>query len=93
MIVAEYIRVRSAVPGGPLHEVDVPPLWVERHPDRYEVVDSDPVATQRPASHFPGAVSVKNSARTVRVRSAKKRATSPGEDSNAPSVGLPKEEN
>lgn len=88
-----FVRVRSAVPGGPLHEVDVPLLWVERHPGRYEVIDSEPVATQRPASHFPGAVPVKHSARPERVRSAKKRANSPGEDSNAPSVGLPKEEN
>lgn len=88
-----FVRVRSTVPGGPLHEVDVPQLWVERHPDRYEVIDSEPVATQRPASHFPGTVPAKSSARTKRVRSAKKRATSPGEDSNAPSEGLTPEEN
>jgi len=88
-----FVRVRSAVPGGPMHEVDVPVLWVERHPDRYEVIDKEPVATQRPASHFPGTVPVKHSARVKRAKSAKKQASSPGEDSSAPSEGLPKEEN
>ena len=88
-----FVRVKSAVAGGPLHEFDVPLLWVERHPNRYEVVDKEPVAKQRPDSHFPGTAPVKNSARSKRVRPAKKRASSPGEDSNAPSAGLPKEEN
>lgn len=86
-----FVRVKHAVPGGPLHEFDVPQSWVERHPDRYEVVDKEPVATQRPASHFPGMVP-KSSTRSKRVKPAKKRASSPGEDSNAPSEGLPKEE-
>lgn len=72
-----FVRVRSAIPGGPLHEVDVPLSWVERRPDRYEVIDSEPVATQRPASHFPGTVPVKSSARPKRAKSAKKQATSP----------------
>lgn len=72
-----FVRVRSAVPGGPLHEVDVPQSWVERHPDRYKVIDSEPVATQRPASHFPGTVPVKSSARPKRAKSAKKQTTSP----------------
>ena len=90
---ADFVRVRSAVPGGPLHEVDVPLSWVERHPDRYEVIDSEPVATQRPASHFSGTVPVKSSARPKRAKSAKKQTTSPGEDSNAPSEGLTPEEN
>lgn len=77
-----FIRVRSAVPGGPLHEVDVPLSWVERHPDRYEVIDSEPVATQRPASHFPGTVPVKSSARPKRAKSAKKQTTSPGSEAD-----------
>lgn len=72
-----FVRVRSAVPRGPLHEVDVPLSWVERHPDRYEVIDSEPVATQRPASHFPGTVPVKSSARPKRAKSAKQQTTSP----------------
>ncbi len=72
-----FIRVRCAVPGWPLHEMDVPLSWVERHPDRYEVIDSEPVATQRPASHFPGTVPVKSSARPKRAKSAKKQTTSP----------------
>lgn len=79
-----FVRVRSKVPGHPLHEFDVPTLWVDRHPDRFEVIDKKPVATQRPASHIPGAVKA--------PKPAKKRAHSPGEDSIAPSVGLPKEE-
>lgn len=70
-----FVRVRGATPGDPLHEFDVPTLMVERHPDRYKVVDPKPVPQMRPASYFSGVVPVKP---------AKKRVPSPGEDSIAP---------
>ena len=90
---AEFLRVRSKVPGHPLHEFDVPTSWVGRHPDRYEVIDSKPVAKQRPASHIPGVVVAEPVTPAPKsAKPAKKRANSPGEDSIAPSEGLPKEE-
>lgn len=80
-----FIRVRSAVPGGPLHEFDIPVATFERHPDRYKVIDMEPVAKQRPASHIPG---------VVKASKPRKAATKTGENKNAPSAGLtPEEEN
>lgn len=80
----EFIRVRSAVPGGPLHEFDIPQVTFDRHPDRYKVIDKKPVAKQRPASHISGVVKA----------SKPKRAPKTGEDKIAPSAGLtPEEEN
>jgi hypothetical protein len=49
-----FVRVRSARPGAAQHEFDVPTVEVERHPDRYKVVDKKPVAKQRPASFVSG---------------------------------------
>ena len=73
-----FIRVRSAIPGGPLHEFDIPIVTFDRHRDRYKVIDKKPVAKQRPASHIPGVVV----------------ASKTGEDKIAPSEGLtPEEEN
>ena len=49
----EFIRVRGKTIGDPLHEFDVPAAMVERHPDRYKVIDKKPVPRQRPASFLP----------------------------------------
>lgn len=82
----EFVRVRSKIPGHPLHEFDIPILTLDRLPGRYEVVDPKPVAKQRPASHVPGVVEA--------PKPVKRRATKTGEDKNAPSAGLtPEEEN
>lgn len=77
----EFVRVRSARPGDPLHEFDVPTLWIKRFPGRYEVLDAEPVDRVRPASHIPGTVPMV----TVRRRSkrAKKRALEFGEPVHA----------
>ncbi len=90
---AEFIRVRSAIPGGPLHEFDIPVVTFDRHPDRYKVIDKKPVAKQRPASHISGVV--KSAPENPTPKSVKpERAPKTGEDTNAPSEGLiPKEEN
>lgn len=86
-----FIRVRSAVPCGPLHEFDIPVVTLERHPDRYKVIDKKPVAKQRPASHIPGVVTAPSPKRATKP--ARKRAKT-GENKNAPSAGLtPEEEN
>jgi hypothetical protein len=77
-----FIRVRSARPGAALHEFDAPLIEVERHPDRYKVVDKKPVAAQRPASHISGVVKA----------SKPKRAIKTGEDSDSPSEGTNPEE-
>lgn len=70
----DFIRVRGKTIGDPLHEFDVPAQAVERHPDRYKVVDKKPVPHQRPASFIPGTLG----------NPAKKRDIKPGEDSTAP---------
>lgn len=77
----KFLRVRGARAGDPLHEFDVPTSRVERHPDRYEVINIEPVAAQRPVSYISG----------VRTPPAV-RETKPGEDSTAPSEGPPQEE-
>lgn len=90
-----FVRVRGARPGDPLHEFDVPLSWARSHADRYEVIDSEPVAAQRPASHVPGVVlapELSTLAQEPSVKPARKRAPSPGENSIAPSAGVPKEE-
>lgn len=90
----EFIRVRGARPGDPLHEYDVPVVTYERDPDRYKVIDKEPVAKQRPASHVSGVVA--EPARKPARKRAKPRRAAPksGEDKIAPSVGLtPEEEN
>ena len=80
-----FVRVQYARAGDPRHEFDIPLVTLDRHPDRYKVIDSEPVAKQRPASYFPGVVSAK------RPRS---EAPKTGEDTTAPSEGLiPEEEN
>lgn len=89
----EFIRVRYARPGDPLHEFDIPIVTFDRHPDRYTVIDKKPVAKQRPASHIPGVVAEPAPARVERAE-PRKAASKTGEDKKAPSVGLiPKEEN
>lgn len=93
-----FIRVRSARPGAALHEFDVPTIEVERHPDRYKVVDKKPVARQRPASHISGVVAKPAPARKAAPKPRPKRATprkaapKTGEETNAPSAGLTPEE-
>lgn len=84
-----FIRVRGSSPGDPLHEFDVPAIWVERHPDRYKVVDKEPVAKARPASHISGVVPEPRMAAEPKAR--KPRATKTGEN-DAPSVGPTEEE-
>lgn len=80
-----FIRVRSAVAGGPLHEFDIPIVTYQRHPDRYKVIDKKLVSRQRPASHIPG---------VVKASKPHNAAVKTGEDKNAPSAGpTPKEEN
>ena len=93
-----FIRVRSAVVGGPLHEFDIPMVTFNRHPDRYKVIDKKPVARQRPASHVSGVVEADTPAQKratpARKRATPKRAPKTGEDKIAPSAGLaPEEEN
>lgn len=70
----DFVRVRGKTLGDPLHEFDVPVLMVERHPDRYKVVDKKPVTRQRPASLIPGELG----------NPATRRDKKPGENSNAP---------
>lgn len=77
-----FVRVRH-VGGSPPQEFDVPPSRVERFPDRYEVIDKNPVAKQRPASSISGVIA---------PTPAMVRVSSPGEDTKAPSEGPPKEE-
>ena len=70
----DFIRVRGKTIGDPLHEFDVPAVMLERHPDRYKVIDKKPVPRPRPASFIPGELG----------NPAKKRDTKPGENSTAP---------
>lgn len=81
-----FVRVRGKTPGDPRHEFDVPVQAVERHPERYEVIDKEPVAKQRPASLVSGVVPTKKSAPADQrsAKPAKKQAPSPGETSTAP---------
>lgn len=77
----DFIRVRGKTVGDPLHEFDVPAFMVERHPDRYMVIDKKPVVRQRPASFIPGELG----------KPATRRDTKPGEHSTAPSGADSKE--
>lgn len=70
----DFIRVRGKTIGDPLHEFDVPDFMVERHPDRYKVIDKKPVSRQRPASFIPGELG----------NPATRRDTKPGETTTAP---------
>lgn len=81
----EFVRVRCARLGDPLHEFDIPVVTLNRHADHYKVIDSEPVAKQRPASHIPGTVSEKRP-------HAKRGSVKNGEDNTAPSEGLIPEE-
>ena len=88
-----FIRVRSARPGAAQHEFDVPAVEVERHPDRYEVINKKPVAKQRPASHIPGAVvDPAPTARSSKRAKSSRTASKTGEEPIAPSAGLTPEE-
>jgi len=82
-----FVRVRGATPGDPLHEFHIPESLLQRHPDRYKVVDPKPVAKALPASSVPGAVP----ARKQSAPKPRKAAPKPGEN-NAPSVGPTEEE-
>lgn len=87
----QFIRVRYARPGDPLHEFDIPVQTLARHRERYVVVDKKPVAKQRPASHFPGVVAEPAPVREKRAK-PRKAASKTGEDTIAPSAGLTPEE-
>ena len=66
-----FVRVRGKNPGDPLHEFDVTAAEARKHPDLYEVLDPEPVATSRPALFVPG---------TVQAPRAKKPAKRTGEN-------------
>jgi hypothetical protein len=44
-----FVRVRSAGRGDPKHEYDISAALLDAHPERYKVVDSEPVDAARPA--------------------------------------------
>lgn len=83
-----FVRVRSAGPGDPPHEFDVPAREVEKHPDLYKVIDPKPVATSRPASFVPGRVPVKSN-RPAPKRARKKKSV---ESTPAPGAAYSQEE-
>lgn len=43
-----FTRVKSSNPEDPQHEFDAPTRLVEKYPDRYAVVDPEPVDAARP---------------------------------------------
>lgn len=49
-----FIRVRGSAVGDPLHEFDIPALLLERHPERYTVIDPVPRAASRPMKAVAG---------------------------------------
>lgn len=71
-----FVRVRSAVPGAPRHEFDVPVREYEHRKDRYVLVDGDPVKLSRPPKY------VKKSA-----PAKKPRAKKPAENKNDAPAG------
>lgn len=48
-----FVRVRGAGKNDPPHEFDVRVEQYERYPERYALVDGDPVASSRPATFGP----------------------------------------
>lgn len=46
-----FIRVKSANPDDPQHEFDAPSALVGAHPERYVVVDFEPVDEARPVEY------------------------------------------
>lgn len=85
----EFIRVRSAAAGGPLHEFDIPLVTYRHHPDRYKVIDKKPVSRQRPASHISGVVKTSKPARAPKTGEEPKGRDRGSSDS--PSGADPKE--
>lgn len=51
-----FLRVRGSAVGDPLHEFDIPVSLLERHPDRYTVIDPAPRAASRPMKAVAGTV-------------------------------------
>jgi hypothetical protein len=47
-----FIRVRFADRNAPRHEFDIPTVKYEAHPERYKVVDPEPVWDPRPPVHI-----------------------------------------
>lgn len=45
-----FVRVRGAGKNDPPHEFDVRVEQYQRYPDRYELIDGEPVKTSRPAA-------------------------------------------
>lgn len=45
-----FVRVRGAGKNDPPHEFDVRVEQYNRYPDRYELIDGEPVKTSRPAT-------------------------------------------
>lgn len=50
-----FIRVKSAKRRDPQHKFDVSVETAERYPERYKVVDAEPVRSPRPVEYAKGA--------------------------------------
>ena len=53
-----FVRVRTAGLGDPLHEFDVPERELRSRPEKYRVVDPEPVAESRPVLYVQASVPV-----------------------------------